>query len=99
MYVCVYVGVLVDDENDNDDGGESNSPIHTYHETSQLRADELSGLGSHMDHKECLCAVCQCVLGNMLTYRTYVHTVAIHTVHTYITRTFIHKYINTYIRT
>jgi hypothetical protein len=75
MYVCMYVGVLVDDENDFDDmqqGSGSASPIHTHNnEMSTAQSphrglDELGGSGSHMDNKECVCAVCQRVLGKAM---------------------------------
>ena len=75
--VCMYtyVGVLVDDENDFDDmqqGSGSASPIHTHSnemsmaQSPQRGLDELGGSGSHMDNKECVCAVCQRVLGKAM---------------------------------
>ncbi len=73
--VCMYVGVLVDDENDFDDmqqGSGSASPIHTHNnemstaQSPQRGLDELGGSGSHMDNKECVCAVCQRVLGKAM---------------------------------
>ena len=75
MYVCMYIGVLVDDENDFDDmqhGSGSASPIHTHNnemstaQSPQRGLDELGGSGSHMDNKECVCAVCQRVLGKAM---------------------------------
>ena len=65
----------MDDENDFDDmqqGSGSASPIHTHNnemstaQSPRRGLDELGGSGSHMDNKECVCAVCQRVLGKAM---------------------------------